>query len=131
MQRSFSSSIFLIAFVSQFAWATSTPAETQNIEKLFSMNLADLSKITVSIANKYDTRLLDTPGSVTLFTQEDIKGLGVTELHQLLQFVPGIQVGFDVVSGQESYASVRGSTGFGNDVLYLLNGVQIGLFYHD
>ena len=128
MQRSFSSSIFLIAFVSQFAWATSTPAETQNIEKLFSMNLADLSKITVSIANKYDTRLLDTPGSVTLFTQEDIKGLGVTELHQLLQFVPGIQVGFDVVSGQESYASVRGSTGFGNDVLYLLNGVRLNSY---
>ncbi|MCG8311942.1 MAG: TonB-dependent receptor [Pseudomonadales bacterium] len=118
----------LLALSGQIAWAKGTSTETESLEKLFSMNLVDLSKITVSIANKYDTQLLDTPGSVTLFTREEIKGLGVTELHQLLQFVPGIQVSFEVVSGQESYASVRGSTGFGNDVLYLLNGVRLNSY---
>jgi len=92
---------------------------------LLDLSLEQLMKIEVTVATKNAVTALDAPSSVTIFTQQDIRNMGINSLDELLNYVPGMQSWFDTFFGAQNYASARGSIGQGNDVLYLYNGQRI------
>jgi iron complex outermembrane receptor protein len=54
----------------------------------------------------------------------------MTTLDELLNYMADTQMLFDVVpNGPSSHTSVRGSVGFGNDVLYQLNGQRLNDYH--
>jgi len=111
----------------------SAPVHTEpsdTFEQLVKLSLADLLDLRVSIANREERSLLDAAASTSVFTRSTIRRLGLRNLEELLSLVPGFQVYRETVfSGQIGAPSVRGSTGQGNDVLYMLNGVRLNNYY--
>ena len=66
-----------------------TAAEPTEREELFDLDLASLLKVPVLLATRSEKSLVDSPSTVTLFTRDEIARLGIDELEQLLDFVPG------------------------------------------
>ncbi len=100
------------------------------MEMLFDMSLKELMKIEVEISSKTKETFADAPASVTVFTRQDFKQMGISNLEELLNYVAGFQVLKDVsASGQHTYASARGSVFLGADVLFMLNGVRLNDYH--
>jgi len=105
--------------------------EPETLVDLLNMTLEQLMEVKVTIASRTEETVAQAPSSVTMFTRSQIEAMGITELGELLNYMAGTQALFDAVaSGPTNSASVRGSVGFGNDVLYLLNGQRLNN-YHD
>lgn len=97
---------------------------------LLNMTLEQLMEVKITIASKTEGTVTQAPSSVTVFTRSQIEAMGITELGELLNYMAGTQVLFDVASiGSTNNASVRGSVGFGNDVLYLFNGQRLNNYH--
>src|SRR5262249_2862560 len=62
----------------------------------------------ISIASKSTEGVLDAPSSVTVFTAEEIHQMGIQNLEELLNFVPGFQATRDVAQGTANRVSARG-----------------------
>ncbi len=102
----------------------------EELDRLLDMTLEQLMQVTVTIASKTEQTVAQAPSSVTVFTRSQIDALGMTKLDELLNYIAGTQILFDVVpNGPSSHTSVRGSVGFGNDVLYQLNGRRLNNYH--
>jgi len=120
----------LILIISSLSVSTALAEQSEELPRLLNMTLEELMQVTVSIASKTKETVAQAPSSVTVFTRSQIKALGITELGELLNQMVGTQMLFDVVpSGPTHHTSVRGSVGFGNDVLYLLNGQRLNNYH--
>jgi len=107
--------------------ATANAAENNDI---YSFSLEELLNIPVSIASRNETPLSQTPSSVSLFTQDDIKRLGLRTLGDLLTKVPGFYSMMDSVEGNLSHMVMRGhAQNYANTLLVLLNGQRINEDY--
>uniref|UniRef100_UPI0035617EFA TonB-dependent receptor plug domain-containing protein n=1 Tax=Shewanella sp. TaxID=50422 RepID=UPI0035617EFA len=103
--------------------------ENPNID-LFSLSMEELLAVTVSVSNKKETKITVSPSSVSLFSQQDISALGVTNLIELLHYVPGFYLAFSPVESNQSYLVTRGhAQKYANTVLFLLNGRRINEDY--
>lgn len=109
-----------------FCLINSTVAN-QVIEELFSMSLEELASIKISGSTLTDESILTVPAAVTVFTQKDIKKLGVNRLTQLANFVPGFQSYRTDESGLQEAVSNRGRRlgTAGREILVLLDGVRL------
>ncbi len=106
--------------------------QSKELTQLLDMTLEELMQVKVTIASKTEETVAQAPSSVTVFTRHQIEALGITELGELLNYMVGTQMLFDVVpSGPTRHTSVRGSIGFGNDVLYLLNGQRLNNYHNN
>ncbi len=104
--------------------------QQEELNPLLQMTLEQLMQVTVTIASKTEQTVAQAPSSVTVFTRSQIDALGMTTLDELLNYMAGTQMLFDVVpNGPSSHTSVRGSVGFGNDVLYQLNGQRLNNYH--
>lgn len=104
--------------------------QSEEIQRLLKMTLEQLMEVEVTIASKTESTIAQAPSSVTVFTRSQIEAMGITELGELLNYMAGTQTLFDVASiGPSNNASIRGSVGFGNDVLYLLNGQRLNNYH--
>ncbi|MCP4149284.1 MAG: TonB-dependent receptor [bacterium] len=100
------------------------------IEDVIDMSLDDLLNIKVSVASKSEEKVEDAPSSVTVFTQEDIRQMGISDLEELLAFVPGFQVSRDIEQGTAFRISARGrSSALSESVLFLVDGQRINDLY--
>ena len=101
-------------------------AHPKSIENIFDLSLEDLMAIEISIASKNDEPLKNSPSSVTIFSQEEIKQLGYTSWTELLNQVPGFYSMMNAVEGNQSYLITRGhAQKYMNTLLVLLNGHRI------
>jgi outer membrane receptor protein involved in Fe transport len=96
---------------------------------LFELSLEDLLSIEVSVTTKKATGIRETPGIVSLITEEDIRNSGSRDLTEMLQLlVPGFAFGVDVegVVG----IGVRGLWAHEGKVLVMLDGQEMndGMF---
>ncbi len=94
------------------------------------LSLEDLLNVTVTVASKTPIKSSLSPSTVSVFSRQDLDALGVTELIDLLKFVPGFYPSFSPVQGNQSYLVTRGhAQKYANTVLFLLNGRRINEDY--
>ncbi len=94
------------------------------MDALFSMSLEDLLQVEVIGATRTEQSLLTVPSSVTVYTHEEIKRLGVGSVEELANLTAGFQVRR---SGGGQLDIVTRGNQFGNkrDVLFLIDGQRI------
>lgn len=74
----------------------SAPALSQGQEQsarddLLDLSLDELTQLRVTSSTLTDETLRSVPSAMTVFSRSDIRRLGLTELHQLVNLVPGFQ----------------------------------------
>ena len=82
-----------------------------------------------TVASTKATRLRESPGVLTVFTQAEIERLGIRDLSDVLHLVPGFDMGVDVSGGVG--IGFRGNWAHEGKVLLLFDGVEINetLYY--
>src|SRR5262245_31855354 len=113
-----------------------TPAladeETKDIDAddLGQMPLTDLLNVDVSVASKVESSAADAPSTVTVFTQDEIRRMGVLTLQELINFVPGFQSTREVEQGWYDTIGARGrNTALSESVLVLVDGQRVNDLY--
>ncbi len=102
----------------------------QGQRPLSALSLEELLKVKVSVASQTEEQLRAAPSSVTVFTRDEIRNMGVTSLQDLLNYVPGFQTARDVEQGTADRISSRGrSTALSESVLFLVNGQRLNDLY--
>ena len=97
---------------------------------LFNLSLEELQDVKVTIATKTDTQLKYTPSSVSYFSRQHIRDLGITTLTELFAHIPGFYPMYNPVEGNESYLIARGHPQkYANTLLLLINGQRINEDY--
>jgi iron complex outermembrane receptor protein len=100
-------------------------AETEKVEDYFAMSPAELAATPVTIATGTPKPAFQSAGMTTVITAEQIKSMGATELHEVLETVPGIHSTLQPNTYDYSY-SIRGIHNAQNSqVLMMLNGTRI------
>lgn len=104
--------------------------EEAKVEDVTEMSLEDLLNVKVTIASKVAETASDSPSSVTVFTQSDIRDMGISDLGELFNFVPGFQVTRDIEQGTADRFSPRGrGSALSESVLFLIDGLRINDLY--
>ncbi len=100
---------------------TSTPLYQPNIEELSQLKRRTQNEATVSVAGFQTTTLRESPGIVTLITQEEILNSGAKDLLDVLRTVPGFDVAYDVAP----LLTIRGSNSSEAKMLFTIDGVMM------
>jgi len=116
--------VFYLTLLASVSLSTSLYADDDfsNTVDIFDLSLEKLLDIEVSSAAITKQTLQQAPSSITVFTKQDIKRLGVTSLEELLNYVPGVQY---FKEGYLSEVNFRGRRSFSNDILLLLDGIRL------
>ena len=93
-------------FISLFVWTNCLFAD-QTMDDFFFMSPAESANISVSIATGTAKPTYQSAAVTTVITAEQIKSMGATELHQMLETVPGLHVSIQAVTNDPAY-SMRG-----------------------
>ena len=75
------------------------------------------------IATKTERTLLNSPSSVTVFTQKEIRAMGIETLEELLNFVPGVAVKRQVKNTRTAHFG--GARGVASEILLLYDGIRL------
>ncbi len=95
------------------------------VDDYFAMSPAELAETPVTIATGTPKPVYQSAAITSLVTAEQIKSMGATQLHEVLETVPGVHATLQPNSGDYSY-SIRGIRNAQNsEVLILLNGTRI------
>ena len=100
-------------------------AAEKKVEDFFAMSPAELAAIPVSIATGTAKPMFQSAAVTSVITAEQIKAMGATELHEVLETVPGVHGSLQRSTYDYNY-SVRGIQNATNSqLLILLNGTRI------
>ena len=89
---------------------------------MFNMSLKELHNMPVSIASSKSEPVIETPAIVSRYSKDDLELMGITNLKEMFNFVPGAIVQ-DSLTGISS-VQIRGiDETFNQKVLFLLDGV--------
>jgi len=97
-------------------------AELGSSPELFDLTLEDLLSTKVSVAATKSEEVIDTPAIVSRYNRADLEKMGITNLREMFNFIPGVIV-------QESMpgfatSQIRGiDETFNQKVLFLLDGI--------
>ncbi len=91
------------------------------------LSLEELFDIEITIASKTQETTANAPSAATVITRDQIERMGVSNLQELLNFVPGFQSTRDIRNGQVAATQARGRSkaDISNDVLVLIDGQRI------
>ncbi len=98
-------------------------SQENELQKLLSLDLEDLTKIKVISATKTFIKINEVPATVRVITAESIKENGFLTLEDALSNLPGFQ--FRNILGFNSYVFQRGIPSQNNLILLLVDGIQI------
>lgn len=87
------------------------------------LSLEDLMNVKVSVASQKSSSIRETPGSITIISDDDIKKSGARDLNDLLMRIPGFDMGRDY--GNMISFGVRGIWGLEGKILFLVDGVNM------
>ncbi len=102
-------------------------ADESSLNELSQLSLAQLLKIEITASTLTKQSLSDVPSSVTTFSGEQIRALGIDDLTELMNYVPSFQSFRTAESGGIKNYSVRGRR-LGNqtrEILILINGQRL------
>ncbi|MGZ8190372.1 MAG: TonB-dependent receptor plug domain-containing protein [Methylococcaceae bacterium] len=95
------------------------------VDDFFAMSPAELAEIPVTIATGTPKPIAQSAAVTSVITAEQIKSMGATELHEVLETVPGVHASLQENNYDYNY-SIRGiRNGANSQVLMLLNGTRI------
>ncbi|NOT84898.1 MAG: TonB-dependent receptor [Methylococcaceae bacterium] len=108
-----------------FFWVTGKLGAAEEVDDFFDKSLVELAASPVSIATGSPKTVAEAASVVSVISAEQIKSMGATELHEVLETLPGVHASVQGLTGDYSY-SVRGIQNATNsEVLFLLNGTRI------
>lgn len=91
-------------------------------ESLFDMTLDELIEVTVSVASSKPESVLDTPAIVSRYNRADMEKMGISNLKEMFNFIPGVIVQDSLIGW--SSVQIRGiDEAFNQKVLFLLDGI--------
>ncbi len=121
INRSVSGSILLLGWFSSGV----VLAVDRKIDDYFAMSPAELAEIPVTIATGTSKPIFQSVAVTSVVTADQIKSMGATELHEVLETIPGVHASLQPNSFDYSY-SMRGISNASNsEVLILLDGTRI------
>ena len=98
----------------------SADSDSLSINELFNMSMAELMEIKVTVSSHRPELILDTPAIISRYDADEMAGMGLRTLRDMLRFIPGVTVQ-DHLFGQ-TFISIRGVyEGFNQKVLFLLD----------
>jgi outer membrane cobalamin receptor len=105
------------------SFSQTTGGESQDSISFFNMSIEELLNVEISVAAKKPLTLRESPGIITLITQDEIRNSGAHDLMEVLRTVPGLYFGVDVegVVG----IGVRGNWGHEGKVLLMYDGQEM------
>jgi outer membrane receptor for ferrienterochelin and colicins len=122
--------VFAILFLHWYSFSMEEKQEEKKIEDVEELSLEKLLNIKVTVASRMEETASDSPSSVTVFTQADIRNMGISHLGELLNFVPGFQTTRDIEQGTADRFSSRGrGSALSESVLILIDGLRINDLY--
>jgi outer membrane cobalamin receptor len=108
----------MLTLVISNSWAS------DDILKLRDLSLEELMKVEVSVASKTkDKTLRETPGIVSIITDEEIAQRGARDLIDVLQFIQGFYFGVDLINVVG--IGMRGSWVHEGKILMLIDGIEM------
>ncbi|MDD5757563.1 MAG: TonB-dependent receptor [Desulfobulbaceae bacterium] len=102
--------------------AMAAPADEAN---LYTMSLDELMEVEVGIASKQPETVRDAPSAVTVFTRNEIQAMGIDNVYDLLNYVPGFQSTRLIDIVQQSLIHSRGLANLNGAVLFMMNGHRL------
>jgi iron complex outermembrane receptor protein len=114
--------LFIILLCSQVIFAQKKP--DIGAKELFNISLQDLLNVGIVSASKKKQSVSDAPAMAYVFTKEQILSRGYTNLMELLEDVPEIEIQRNSNPEDRNFATIRGITG-NEKFLILLNGIRI------
>lgn len=120
----FKSFVFFLTIV---ASSLSQAGQDGDSDELFSLSLKELMDVEVTSSTLTRKSLLSVPASVSVFTREQIRNMGVDYLFELINFVPGFQSFRQGAGGMQYFHSARGhrSSVKSREILILIDGVRL------
>ena len=101
-------------------------ADRDEMERLFAMDLAELSEIRmVTAAGRFPQKLTEAPSRVTIVTAEEIRALGHRNLADVVRSIRGLHTGYD---GSYEIVGTRGvlpAGDYNTRLLVMIDGVRI------
>ncbi|CAN5502530.1 TonB-dependent receptor [soil metagenome] len=113
----------LVAAVNVHAFAQESFSEIPDSTTFYNLSIEELLNVEISVASKKALTLRESPGIVTLITQDEIRISGANELMEVLSMVPGLHFGVDVEGAVG--IGVRGNWGHEGKVLLLFDGQEM------
>ncbi|BBN81425.1 hypothetical protein PA25_14100 [Pseudoalteromonas sp. A25] len=118
----------VVYFVSTLGVFTALVCRGQ--EDIFSLTLEELQDIPIAVATKTDIQLKYAPSTVSYFSEQQIKLLGIETLSELFTYIPGFYSMYNSVEGNQSYLIARGHPQkYAITLLVLLNGQRLNEDY--
>lgn len=101
----------------------------QSLNELLDMSPAELANISVAIASGTSRPIAQSAAVTSVITAEQIAAMGATELHEVLETVPGMHVTIQPVTNDYSYTmrGIRNETN--SEVLLMINGTRFSVPY--
>lgn len=114
----------LLAGLSFMAIMLSAPAQAQDIDDIFALDVETLLNVKVVTTSKRDETLIEAPGIVTVITKEDIKRYGGKSLLEVISRLPNMDIVRPPLMPTGIGGNIRGQVpkGIPNHLLTLLDG---------
>lgn len=109
------------------AFSLTSIAQRKNdagVKDLFSISLEDLLNVGIVSASKKKQSVSDAPAMAYVFTKEQILSRGYTNLLELLEDVPEVEIQRNSTAEDRNFVTIRGVAGNEKFVI-LLNGIRI------
>jgi len=96
-------------------------------EDIFDLSLAELSQLTVTTSSRREESLSSVASSITLLSREQIRLLGIDNLNELFNYIPGMQSQRNDTSSLNHVVSSRGFSAISSprEILFLLDGQRL------
>lgn len=117
----------LLLLVVMLAFSLTSVAQRKNdagVKDLFSISLEDLLNVGIVSASKKKQSVSDAPAMAYVFTKEQILSRGYTNLLELLEDVPEVEIQKNSTAEDRNFVTIRGVAGNEKFVI-LLNGIRI------
>jgi len=96
-----------------------------NVLELSELSIEELLQIKVSTPSKLEETVRQPTTSFTLFTKEQIQNMGISNVYDLLNYVPGFQTNRDIALSEVEIIEARGIGGLKPFVLIQIDGERI------
>jgi len=115
----------VIAIFAILAGGVHAQASQGGDDALYALSLDELMQVEVGIASKRPETVRQAPSAVTVFTRREIQAMGVEDVYDLLNYVPGFQTTRTIDVVDQSLIHGRGLANLNGQVLVLLNGHRL------
>ena len=115
------SSIFLLSIF----YSDKALSNIESEDDLFDLSFEQLLDVNISLATKTDETRSSVPSSITVFNQQQISLLGVSNAYELMNFVPGFQSTRGDWVGAVPKEHTRGIYLDSGNVLVMINGQRL------